>query len=109
VGHEVEELAHAKLRVVRRVLREVADRAATAEGVAPGIAPVDAHGARRRREDAGEDAHGRRLAGPVRPEEADDLATPDGEADAGEGGDGAEGLLELPHLDHRRRRHGGHG
>ena len=70
------------LVVERHALRQVADAGADRDGVR---GHVDVHHlgrAGRRRHVAGEDLHGRRLAGAVRSEEADDFAAVDIEADA---------------------------
>src|SRR5262249_12410470 len=86
---EAQVLDDAQVGVERRVLREVADRAPAGERLDRGIAAADADRAGGGREDTGEDAHRRRLAGAVRAEEADDLAAGDVEGDAGNGFDAA--------------------
>ena len=50
---------------------------------------------------AGQDPHRRRLAGAVGPEEAEDLALVDAEADVVDGGEAAVLLGEVLNLDHR--------
>ena len=72
----------AQVGVEGRVLREVADGAPARERLAQRVVAGDPHRAAGGREDAGQDAHRGRLAGAVRPEEADDLAARDPEGDA---------------------------
>src|SRR5206468_459798 len=100
-GHEGEVRLHPEVGVEGGVLREVADRTAADEGLADHVVARDPHLPRGRREDARQDAHGRRLAGPVGPEEADDLAGGDAERDPRHGLDAAERLPEVAYLERR--------
>src|SRR5438477_3609247 len=64
---------------------------------------ADGDPARRRRHEAGDHAHGGRLAGAVRPEEAEHLAALDRERDAVDRPLRAESFHQLVDLDHRDR------
>ena len=68
------------------------------------LAILPGHGPRVGPEEAEDDPHRRRLAGPVRAQEPVDLARPDGQADAVEGLDLAERLLQAIDLQHRSPR-----
>ena len=61
--------------------------------------PATRPGAGGGREQAAEHADGGGLARAVRSEEAEDLAAPHGERNAGDGLERAEALLEVVHLD----------
>ncbi|MCZ7686445.1 MAG: hypothetical protein M5U28_49885 [Sandaracinaceae bacterium] len=64
-GDPLEVLEHEHLPVERRALRQVADRAAHPERVLPDVAAVDLRRPGARGDEAGQDAHRGRLAGPV--------------------------------------------
>src|SRR6058998_2495906 len=83
--HELQVLAHAHVRVEGRRLGEVADAALHLVSLLEDVESRQARRALRRRLEAREDAHGRRLAGAVRSQETDDVALPDLEADAVDG------------------------
>jgi len=90
-AREVRELvAHPHLRVEPALLRHVAEAGAR-RGIDLAAAP--ANRARVRLEHAEDDPHGRRLAGAVRPDEAEHLAGGDGEGHAVQRRD----VAEAPH------------
>src|SRR5690606_24095740 len=65
------------------------------------VEAVDLRAALRRRQEAGEDLHRRRLAGAVGPEEAEDLALLDGEVEVGDGDAVPVPLRQVLDFDHR--------
>ncbi len=73
-GDEGQVVAHRHLRIERRVLRQVADALLHLERLLEDVEAAHFHAAARRRDHAGEDAHGGGLAGAVGSEEAQDLA-----------------------------------
>ena len=86
-GEEGEVLADRELPIEGEFLRDIADPLA---GGSPRAGEVDAGDAQRsagRGEQAAEHAEGGRLAGAVRPEETEDLAAGDVEADVVDGGE----------------------
>ena len=64
-----------------RIFRQVADPLLHLDGILEDVEPAHLRLAARRRQDSGEDAHGRRLAGAVGAEETEDLARLHLEAD----------------------------
>ena len=101
VGDEAQVLPHVHVRVERRALRQVAEAPAaprgarrTRRGRAPSPCPPVGD------DEAGQDAHRRRLAGAVRPEKADHLAAADLEAHLVERAERPESLGQLVRVDH---------
>ncbi len=84
-----EQLAAGLARVEAGLLQRDADLAASAVRVARDVDAGDLGAAGGDRQQRREHAHGRRLAGPVGPEEAEDLAGGDLEVDAADGLDRA--------------------
>src|SRR5439155_26185512 len=95
LGPEIEVLVHAHLAVHRHALGQVADVLADLVGLRHHVVAGDLGDAAGGGQVAGEDAHGRGLAGAVGAEEADDLAAGDLEADTVDGQDRAEILERL--------------
>src|SRR5262249_30855815 len=93
-------LLHAVLAVERHALGQVADALAHAQGIVQHVEAVHLHAPRRRRQEAGQDAHRRRLARAVRAEEADDLAALEPEAHVVHREVGAESPREVLDVDH---------
>src|SRR5262245_42279599 len=106
---EAEIFGDAHLGVKRTVLRHVADAAADLEGVPEDVETVDGGGAGGGRQEAGEDAHGGRLAGAVGAKEADDAATRHVEGDITNGGVIAVELGELFDVNHGGNSSSGEG
>ena len=75
-GAEAEVLGHAHLGRQRHRLGQVAERAPHRRVIVGDRAARQHRRPARRRQEAGEDPHHRRLAGAVRPQQADDLAAP---------------------------------
>ena len=86
--------------IERRRFRQVAGAPLGFDRLIEDVEPGDDRLALGRRHVAGQDAHRRRLAGAVRPEEAEDLAALDAEADVVDGGDAAVAFREVLNLDH---------
>src|SRR5205807_1386592 len=99
-GAEAEVFGGTHLGVERAVLRHVADAASDFERVPEDVKAVDGGGAGGGGQEAGEDAHGGRLAGAVGPEEADHTAARHVEGDVADGGVVAEKLGQLVDVDH---------
>ncbi len=84
-GEEVEVLPDAKVVVDAVEVGHVADAASNLDGVGGDGDAGDERLTRRRSEQRGQDLHRRRLAGPVRADEAEDLAVADDEVEARDG------------------------
>jgi hypothetical protein len=104
LGVDEQVLLGGELEVAGHRLRDDADGAAHGVGLVEHIGAGDARRAARRRQQGGEHADQRRLAGAVGAEHAEDFALADGEGDAVDGGEVAEALGEVVDLDGR----GGH-
>ena len=100
-GDEIEEAFRGHVAVGGSAFRQVAQVGLGAQRVAPDVGAADERGARRRRQEAGDHLHRRRLAGAVRPQEPQHLAPRDGEGDAVDRGEGAEATGEAACFDHR--------
>src|SRR5207344_1350651 len=81
VREETEQLAAGHPLVQPEVARQVAEPLANAHAVASRVEPEDAEPAVRRADQVEQQADRRRLAGAVRPQEAEDLAGLDREVD----------------------------
>ena len=77
---ELELLATRQERIEVRLFRHVAEACAEADEVVGDVAAVEEHGPARWRQQPGQHADRRRLAGAVRPEVAEDVTGADGEA-----------------------------
>ena len=92
-------------RVGRAALRDVADPLAYRPGLAAQVGAGDHRLTRGRREQRGQHPEGRGLAGPIRAEEAEDLAGADRQVDTTDRLDlrlaGTEGPGQIVRLDHR--------
>src|SRR5262249_17197209 len=86
--------------VERHVLGEVADPTADLQRLLEHVVTRDPGCPARRRHEAGEDPHGRRLAGAVRTQEADDLSLLDREGHVLDGRDRPVALGEAINLNH---------
>ena len=97
-------LADECLRARAAALRDVPDPRPHGDRLASEVVPGDGGGARGRGQERREHAERRRLAGAVRPEEADDLADLDVDVDAANGLDatcaGGEVLGQPARLNH---------
>ena len=100
---EPEILLSSQILIQGRILEDQADPATHAERVTGNIEPSHARRTRRRRQQGAEDRDRRRLAGPIRPQEAERFARSDREAHAIDRWDLIESLDELLHLDDRHR------
>ena len=78
---ELEEGGDLHFRVERRVFRQVSDPPPDLEGRLRDVQATDQHPPLARRHEAGDDPHGGGLPGAVRPQEAEDLALRDAEAE----------------------------
>jgi hypothetical protein len=76
-AHQVEMLAPGRVAGEAGLMKGEADRAPHCAGIADGVVSGDNRGPRRRREQRPEHPHRGRLAGPVRPEQAEHLALGD--------------------------------
>jgi hypothetical protein len=103
IGRELEVLEHRHVAVDGRVLGQVPDAPAHLEGVLEDVEARDLGAAGGRREVAGQHLHGRRLAGAVRAQEAEDLALVDLERHVVDGSRGAVVLGEALDLYHHVR------
>ena len=90
----------AHIGIERRILRQVADLAARLERVFEDVETVDHDGARGRRHEAGDDAHGGGLAGAVGPEEAEDRAALGIERHVAYRDEVAVGFGQMPYFNH---------
>src|SRR5439155_15083815 len=97
-----EVLLDGELAVDARVLEDDAQPAAHGVRRAPHVVAEDARDASVRGQEGCEDPEERALAAAVRPEEAEQLATRDGERRPGERLAGAEAAAQVYHLDRRR-------
>ncbi len=84
---EADRIQHRLEGVGGQFLRHEPDGPARGAVVAGDVVAVDQHRAGTRRDDAADDVDQRRLAGPVRAEQREDLATLDGEVDVTQGGE----------------------
>jgi hypothetical protein len=105
-GLELERLAHREERVEHQLLRHHSQHAPRAAVIVDHVGTHDLHAARAGSRQPGDDADQRGLAGPVRPEQSEDLPGFDGERHAGERLKRAVALLDIPDLDgvHDRNR-----
>ena len=99
-AHERQVLAHGHLGIERRRLRQVAGAALGLDGLIEDVEAGDDGLAVGRRHVPGEDAHRRRLARAVRPEEAEDFAALDPERHVVDRGDATVAFREVLDLDH---------
>ena len=97
--HELQVLGDRQILVEREFLRHVADFALDLQALGPDVVAEHLARAFVGRQQAAHDADGRRLAGAVRPEEADDLAFGDVHRHMVDDGLGAEALDEAGDLD----------
>jgi hypothetical protein len=91
-------LAHRHFGVERRRFRKVSGPALGLDGLVEDVEAGDHRLASRRRHVAGEDAHGRRLAGAVRAQKAEDFSTLDPEGEVIDRRDAAISLGEVLNL-----------
>ena len=96
----LEVLLNEHLAIERVALGQIADRLSHTERVDPEVAAVHLRGAGGGGDEAGQDLHRRRLAGPVRAEEAEDFALAQLEARVLEGDEAPVLLAEAFGLDH---------
>ena len=99
LGVHAEVLLGGQVAVECRVLEYEADVPTNVVALRDDVMPGDRGAAARRLGQCAEHVDRRRLAGPVWPEEPEDLPGRDFEADAAHGFDLAVGLAEIPHLD----------
>jgi hypothetical protein len=107
LGGELDVLVDRQVPVEAELLREVADAALEERGVLDDVEAQDGGPTRGGREKAAEHAEDRRLAGPVRTDEAEHLPFPDLEVEGADGLDVPEGLGEALRLDGRDIAHRG--
>jgi hypothetical protein len=98
-GDQDQVLGPGQLLVDGGVLAGQADQAPDPVGLADHVEAADAGVSAVRAQQGGQDAHGRRLAGPVRAEQAEDRALADGQVDPGERRGLAEPLDQALGLD----------
>jgi hypothetical protein len=98
-GVEVQRLPHGELGLEPRLLELDADRPGRAGTVGGGVDAGDPDGAFRRRLQAGDALHGRRLAGAVGAEDAEDLALGDIQVEVVDGGRRAVLLVQSAYFD----------
>ena len=95
---KLEVFAHRHLGVQRRRFREVTGPALRFDRLLEDVEPGNDRLAFGRRHVAGQDAHGRRLAGAVRTEKAEDFSALDAEGQVIDRGDAAVALGEVLNL-----------
>ena len=83
-----------------RLIGDEGELSARLDGVVDDVVAADAYATRVHRNDAGETTQRRRLAGAVRPHQAEDLAFADAQRKLVHGGEAFVGLDELFDLDH---------
>src|ERR1041385_353643 len=98
---ELEIRAHGHVVIERRVLRQIADAPPRFARLLDDVEALDRDGALGRRHEAGDDAHRRRLARAVRPEQAQNLAVLGAEADVVDRAKVAVVLREAAHFYHK--------
>jgi hypothetical protein len=98
--HEVEVFDHAHVGIERRRFRQVSGTALGLDRLVEHVEAGDNRLALGCRYEAREDAHRRRLAGAVGPQEAEDFAALHAKADVLDGRHPAVSLREVLHLDH---------
>ena len=99
---ELQILAHRHLGIERRRFRQIAGAALGLDRLVEHVESGDDRLAFRRRHVAGQNAHGRRLAGAVRAEEAEDFSPLDAEVQIVDRGDAAVAFGEVLNLNQRR-------
>src|SRR5204863_8820691 len=92
-------LLDAQLEIARHRLRDHANRMADAVRLPDDVVAVDEGAAGGRRQERRQHPDQRRLAGAVRPEQAEDRAVLDGETDPVHGGEVAEFLHDAANVD----------
>ena len=102
---KLEVLAHGHLGVQRRRLRKITSPAFCFNRLFEHVEPRDDRLAFRCRHVAGQNAHGRRLAGAVRAEEAEDFSALDAEVQVVDRGDAPVTLREVLNLNQRADLH----
>jgi len=100
-GHELQVFAHGELGVERDVLGQIADLALHRHRLLEHVEAAHPAGAPRGGHVTGQDAHGRGLAGAVWPEEPQDLAALDREADVLDGFECTVILGQSGYFDHK--------
>ena len=95
LADKIEKAANRHFRVQRDVLRHIAQPPADLERVAQNIIAGQLGRTRGRGQDAGQHPHGRRLARPVRTQQADDFAVLNGKTDLGDGANRPVALGQL--------------
>ena len=98
---QVEVLPHRQFGIEREALRHVADALARFHVAGIDLAAIEARAALGQFQKPGQDLHRRGLAAAVRPEEAEDLARLNAEADVVNCGEVAEADGQILGLDHR--------
>ena len=93
---------HAHVRTEEYVLGHVADARTYLQRMRAHIEPIDRHPSTRRRQIAGQHAHGGRLAGPVGTQHTDNFPAIDRKADAIDRTDGTKSLDQIFHDNHRQ-------
>src|SRR5437899_2316704 len=98
---EAEIARHAHVVVEGRILGKIPDPTPYLGRLLEDVEAVDPHRARGRRQEAGDDPHGRRLSGAVGAEKAEDLPGSSGEGDVADGSKLAVALGQARDFDHR--------
>src|SRR5262249_20046987 len=91
---EADQLPAGHVLVEAQLAGEVGDQLAGGAAVGPAVVPADGGAPAGGAQEAQQQAQGGGLAGPVGPEQADDLAGPDAEREVGQGGEVAVTLGE---------------
>src|SRR5262249_5338463 len=99
-GDELQELAAREALVQERLVRDVAEQLPRPVAVVDQIVPTEAHASSRRKEQSAHHLDGGCLARSRRPQESEQLAHPDVEAEALDGGLIAVTLGDVVQLNH---------
>jgi hypothetical protein len=99
-GDEVQILPHGHLGIERRRFGQVAGPALRVDGMVEDVEAGHRGAAFRGRHVAGQDPHGRRLPGPIWPQESEDFPPFDAKTDVVHGGDAAVAFSDVLNLNH---------
>src|SRR5262249_36243658 len=98
-SEELEVLCHRKLAIEREFLRDIANVLACRGSRIAQVRPRHLQRPAACRQQATEHAEGGRLAGPVRPQQSENLAAPYVKSHAVDGGEAPKASKEIAHLD----------
>ena len=100
LGNELQVVFDNHRPIARSRLGQIADGGLRRDGIGGDVVSADHRRTARRRQEARDHAHGRRLAGAVRTEEAEHFALLDGEGNALHRLEGTEAFLQVLYFEH---------